>query len=81
MILMNKMHVQSTDENCIDSVANRSVDIGLPFPRPSRSTELKKRLQHVREQRKSTILEKSSREQKRKYTNPIEKYLTIVVFL
>jgi large subunit ribosomal protein L38 len=58
--------IQPIDEDCVESAVSRPVDIGLPFPRPARSTELKKRLQYVKEQRKSTILEKSSREHKRK---------------
>lgn len=55
-----------SEENFEDPVLNSKVDIGFPFLRPSRSAELRQRLDHLKTLRKDSSLEKLARSNKRK---------------
>lgn len=56
------------EEHPEDAELNKKVDIGFPFLQPSRSTELKKRLEVIKGQRKNEELEKLARSNKCKQT-------------
>lgn len=53
-----------SEENFEDPVLHRKIDIGFPFLRPSRTAELKQRLDHLKTMKKDSSLEKLARSNK-----------------
>jgi hypothetical protein len=71
-----------SEENKEDPELTGSNDIGFPFLRPARSTELRQRLDHLKAQRKDTNLEKLARNKKRESNRRwIEKISRKISFL
>lgn len=55
------------EEKRLDPVLHKQNDIGFPFLKPSRSAELRQRLDHLKKQRSDSALEKLARSQSRKF--------------
>lgn len=53
--------------NPVDEEVSKKVDIGFPLLKPSRSAELKQRMDHVKAQRKNVDMEKLARSNNRKF--------------
>lgn len=63
---LSKSSLFILEENYSDPVLHERFDIGFPQTKPSRSAELRQRLDHLKKQRKDPNLEKLARSKKRK---------------